>query len=484
MAKQIVTLYIDDVNIRLLVTRGKRIKKWAELPLDLSLTGVDAAIKETELVARIRQIIKSQKVRAKKVILGLSGMHCLTRPITLPQLPAAMLEEAVMREAKRLLPVPPEQLYISWQTTSVTEAEIRVFLVAVPRTTADAMIKTLHQAGLKPYLMDIKPLALARVVKETTAIIVDVQPTEFDIVIMADGIPQPVRTVSFPSGALPMPNKISVIKQDISRTIEFYNSNNPENPLAPNVRIYVSGELSDEPELCEQLADELGQPVMPMQSPIRQPLLMNPTHYMTNIGLALKEQPKDAGPSAVKLNVLPLPYQPVPISLTRIIAVPAAVTIIGLLAGLFMLIQITSASIDSVSNRLDTINLLTQQKQAQRKELMEDIAKLENMIDEAETARNTFSAALGTIDRQGDIINGDFEVTVNSLPGAVALTGIGHDGDKITISGESLSEVEVLSYARSLEASGRFSEVTVAGISKAEYGKANFTLTIRTGRQD
>ena len=33
MAKKIVTLYIDDTSIRLLVTSGKRVKKWADVPL-------------------------------------------------------------------------------------------------------------------------------------------------------------------------------------------------------------------------------------------------------------------------------------------------------------------------------------------------------------------------------------------------------------------------------------------------------------------
>ena len=67
-----------------------------------------------------------------------------------------------------------------------------------PRQIVDALLEILKQVKIKPYLMDIKPLALARLVKDNMAIIVDIQPYNFDIVIMADGIPQPVRTVSFP----------------------------------------------------------------------------------------------------------------------------------------------------------------------------------------------------------------------------------------------------------------------------------------------
>ncbi|GAG51530.1 unnamed protein product, partial [marine sediment metagenome] len=34
MAKKIVTLYVDDTSIRLLVTQGNRVRKWADVPLE------------------------------------------------------------------------------------------------------------------------------------------------------------------------------------------------------------------------------------------------------------------------------------------------------------------------------------------------------------------------------------------------------------------------------------------------------------------
>ena len=84
MANKIVTLYIDETSARLLVTSGKRIKKWAELSLEPGSAKVNANVKEAEIAAKVNQLFKSQKVRRKKVIVGLSGLHCLTRPLTLP----------------------------------------------------------------------------------------------------------------------------------------------------------------------------------------------------------------------------------------------------------------------------------------------------------------------------------------------------------------------------------------------------------------
>ena len=97
MARKITTLYIDDTSIRLMVTRGKRIIKLADVPLDMSLTDVSVKVREAEVAAKIKHLLKVQKVKTKKVVIGLSGLHCLSRPATLPQLPKAMLDKAVIR---------------------------------------------------------------------------------------------------------------------------------------------------------------------------------------------------------------------------------------------------------------------------------------------------------------------------------------------------------------------------------------------------
>ncbi len=481
MAKNIVTLYIDDTSIRLLVTHDNRIRKWADLPLEPGLVKNSVVIKEAEVAAKIKQLFKDRKVNAKKVIVGLSGLHCLSRPITLPQLPKEMLDEAVRREAKRVLPVPLEQLYVSWQTIPAPEGKIHVFLVAVPCKTADALLKVLRQAGLKPYLMDIKPLLLARVVKEETAVIVDVQPTEFDIVIMAGGVPQPIRTVSLPSGALSWRKKLPMIRDELARTIEFYNSNEPEKPLAPSVPILASGELAGEPELCQSLSDKLGYPVLPLSSPqLKYPEGLDPNRYLVNIGLALKRLSlgKEAGPLFVNINALPTAYQPKPFSFARVFALPGTVITIGLLVSFVMLIQGASADIASTRVRLNATNQLLQQKLSQRQELAQSITGLQKKIDEAEVSCDNFTSALDSLDRRSNGINGNLQAAVTSLPDTISLNSINQDDIILTVSGRSPGEADVLSYLRNLNDSGNFSEITIPSLERSDSEGIDFTLAL------
>ena len=477
MAKKIVTLYIDDTSIRLMVASGKRIKQWAQLPLEPGLVKNAVIIDEAEVTAKIKQLFRDQNVTGK-VCVGVSGLHCLSRPMVLPKLPTVMLAEAVKREAKRVLPVPLEQLYLSWQTIPASEGKIHVFLVAIPRKMADALLRVLHQVGLKPDLMDVKPLLLARVVKERTAVIVDIQPTEFDIIIMADGVPQPIRTVSLSIEATTWQQKLPIIRDELDRTIKFYNSNNPDNPLLSSVPIFTSVALADESELRQSLSDELGHPVVSLTSPLQKyPQALDPSLYMVNICLVLKKlsSGREVGHSVVNLNTLPAPYKPKPPSLTKVLVLPGAAIATGLLVFLLIFVQIASADIASMRGQLNTTSQLLQQKLSQSQELMQKIAK-------AEASRDSFITALSSLEKQSNIMNGDLEVTVNSLPSNMSLSSINYDNNILTIQGRAPSEEGILSYLGNLDTSGRFWEITITDIKRIEDEGMDFTLVLKTKR--
>jgi type IV pilus assembly protein PilM len=467
-----------------MVTRGKRVSKLAEMPLDASLTDIAAEGKEAEVAAGIKHLLKENKIHAKKTVIGLSGLHCLTRPLNLPELPRAMLAEAIMREAKRVLPVPVEQMYISWQIIAVSDGKIQAFMVAIPKQIADTLFNILNQAGFKPYLMDIKPLALARLVKETSAIIVDVQSSEFDIINLVDGVPQPVRTVSFPEESQSLADKMLVVKDELNRTVQFYNSNNPDRPVSTGATLIVSGGLADEPELYQSLAEELGFKVSVLSSPLKCLKQLDPSRYLVNIGLALKELTGEAGPLIANINTLPIPYKPRQVSLGRLMSIPATAAAIGLILLLVMTVQDTAASINSVQNQLDFTNLLLGKKQAQKRELTESLAVMEQKVSDIETDCSKFTTALNGLDKKGDLINGDLEATVDNVVDGLVLGGIGHSGGQLNITGRVESEQEVLEYVRKLDTTGRFTEITIDRLtlvkaSDNESESIDFSLILR-----
>ncbi|MFC1957486.1 type IV pilus biogenesis protein PilM [Chloroflexota bacterium] len=484
LGKKVVTLYIDDTNIRLLVAKGKRVKSCAEFPLEAGLVRDGFILDEVKLADKIKEFLKAQRIKTRKVIVGLSGLHYLSRVLTLPQLPIAMLDTAVKQEAERELPLPLEQLYLSWQIISATEEEIRVFLVACPHNVTDTLINTLRQAGVKPYLIDLAPFALARVADRATAIIVDVRPTEFDIVIMVNGVPHPIRTVSLLDEELSLQEKLPMIKEELERTTKFYDSTYPENPIGPGLPIFISGELFDEMELSQSLSDQLGSPVLELLSPLNHPEDLAVGKYMVNIGLALKKlSGEKANHSVVNLNVLPDIYRPKAPSLTKVLVPTGTIVAIGVLAQLVMQVQDITIATASMQAQLNSTNQRLQLKQAQQQLQENEIAELEKIVAGLEETSNALTGVFNNFSSQQEIVNGDLKVTMSALSGTVGLVSITHSGVGLVISGVSPGETGVLEYADALRASGRFSQVVISAMGKDE-NEMKFTLILQDRGQE
>ncbi|MEK7353244.1 MAG: PilN domain-containing protein [Chloroflexota bacterium] len=477
MAKKTVTLYIDDTSLRLMVTQGSQIKEWAESPLEPGLVEDNVVIKEAEVAARIKQLFEVQEVTSKQIALGLSG-RCFTRPIAFPKLPKEMLDEAVRREAPRVLPVPLEEIYLSWQTIPSSAEQTQVFIVGLPRTMVDTLFRVLQQAGLRVSFMETKPLLLTRIVKETAAIIVDVQAKEFDIAVMVGGIPHPVRSIRFASGALSSNEKLTTIRSELTRSLAFYNTTYPEKPLAPSVPVFISGNLANEPELYQPLSQEFGHPVLPLPSPLECPEGLDPGHYMANIGLAFqatsaKEKP---GATAITLNALPAAYRTRTVSLANVLVLPGAIVAISLLAFLVVFNQSVSADIASINTRLSNTTTQLQQKQAQQRTLSAKITELQKKVEGVKASRDGLTEVLGILEKQAEATDRDLAAALEALPQSVNMSSIRHISNVLTITGISPDEKQLSSYIAKLDRSGRFGNVAITEMTRNESGKIDFTL--------
>ena len=358
-----------------------------------------------------------------------------------------------------------------------------VFLAATPRNVTDTIFHTLKLAGLKPVLMDTKPFLLTRIVKDRTAIIIDLQPAELDIIIKVDGIPQPIRTISLPSENMTWHQKLAMIEREINRTIDFYNTDHKKNPLTPVLPIFVSGDLAGAAEQCEAISHKLNRAVIPIPAPFENPRSLNAGRYLLNMGLVLKKIAPLNGSSLSlsNLNLLPRAYQPEPISLVRITLMPSLVGIICLF--LFLVLTIRNAQVDitDVRSQLDATTQLLQQKLSKKQQLTDTVSRLENEMKNIEKQRYNIEAALANFKMQGERMNGDLEVTINTAPETVSLTEIRRTDSTFTINGLATSEEELLSYLSELDASARFRYIKIASMSRAENQKVRFNVTLTAG---
>ena len=474
MKKKLVTLYIDDASLRLTVVRRGQVKKSASLALEPGTLNGLVAADEEKFANDVAGFLRTQKVRGKKVSLAVSGVNSLTRQIVLPSLPRNLLDEAIVHEARRIFPVPIEQLHLSWQTVPAPEGKIQVFVVALMRPAIDSLFGALKMAGVKVTSLTIKPLVLSRLVSGN-ALLVDVQVADMDVVVLANGTPQPVRNVSFPAEATSWQARFPIVMDEIERTLQFYQANNPDKPLPPDLPFYVSGEMAKRNKYWPRIKEHFGFNVQALNSPLPTPEGVDPQDYMVNLALTMVEPPGLTAPPANAINLLPAPYRVQPIKWQRALTIPAAVTLVGMVILLIMLISGTSANISATRMQVEATSKVLQERQLQKQEMKKTQKDLEGSLAAARQVRDDAAKVLNTLEGHATTINEDLRAIVDRVTNGVALSSIGMTDANLTIEGKCPTEDGILAFARSIDESGRFAQTVVAEISKND-DSVSFTL--------
>ena len=476
MAKRVTTLFIRDDAVKLLVVEGKQIKKWSSLPLEPGLVKQGLVLDEAQVADRVKELFKLEKASTANVIVGLSGHNSLYRLITLPQLPEAVIAEAVKHEARRVIPMPLDEVYLSYQLLPATERERRVFLAAYPRNVTDALIRTLQRAGIELHIMDLAPLALCRTLNEPGGIIVNARLDHLDIIIMVDRLPQLIRRLTLPSEAESLVEKLPTIIEELNRTVAFYNSSHQDKPIDSTMPVFVSGDLAEAPENWQSRASQLSYPVSPLSSPLESPGGFIPNEFMVNIGLALKElSPEKWGMSLslVNFNTLPEVYKPKPVRVKQFLVPVGIGTGIVLLLFMAFLIFNSMSRIEVLRSQLAPVENRIAQERSETATLQGQIGQIETRMWPTEAMWSTFNTMLTYLAENRELVNLDLHKIVELKPSKVDLTEVYHTGDIVTVNGIASgdkAELHIFRYARDLRSSDRHFTVIISSITATSEG--------------
>ncbi len=296
--RNITTINFEGSEIRFLVVRGGKVHSWRtkEIPPELMNQGL---IQNPGSVGKIIQTtLKELKAPKRVMVTSVTGQRSVHRIMRIPNIQDKLLEETIHRKAKQELAIPVDEVDLSWRIIDRANNQIVLYLLAVPKAIIDGHVETLRAAKIKPKIMDIKPLALQRVVNKRTSIIVNLESFSMSVIIVVNHIPILVRSIPLETGNLTNEAKIDLLSQELARTVKYYNESNKSNPLPQKTAIYLTGELFDyprlesrleeSPNLAERLRSRTPYNITLPKPPLEIPPKLSAAKYAVNLGLALK----------------------------------------------------------------------------------------------------------------------------------------------------------------------------------------------------
>ena len=444
-----ITIEISSTGIRLMETEKGRVTKWASLSLEPSLFEGEVISDPQALSAAVKQLMTSSGISGRNVTASVGGLYSISRIVMVPTpLGVSATREAVLEEARGAMPLSEDELYLSWRAIAAGEGGQQVLVVGVPRDVIDSEVRALRAAGINPRVLDLKAMALVRAVNREQALILNIEPTSFDTIMVVKGIPEIMRTTAWQPGDLSVEDKAEHLAVALELTVGFYNSHHPGFPLDPATPLFITGQMSGDLALTEELQARVGYLMEPLAPTLEYPAHLPVSQYAVNIGLALKgaAPPKgleQGGFSPPDINLLPEVYQPWKPSARQIKIFCAVIVALALL---FPLYQVTSDAMDKTAvleARYTAINNELERRQAEiksREPLQKAIAEYRTIVD---MGGDGFTEDVRVINSKAEELG-------------IAVGSISHGGSRITVACQADNYTAFREYKTALEESGRF----------------------------
>jgi len=500
-------IYITDTELRLMRTDGNKVDKWGIVPLDEGVVVDGVVHDEKALAERLRDSLNQNLIKEKRALVAASSLGSSFRLLTLPpELPSSLIGDAVLSEAKRSFPMNLDETYFSYQLLPRRGKEkLQAFAVACPRALVDGIYRSLAKAGIKIKALDLAPLALERLVDRERFVLISLDSGVLDIAIVINRIPDIIRTYAIPAEVTSSGGGVTTAFEELRRTISFFNTNNPSDPITTETPMFVFGELAELAPQNNFFVAEAGVPVNLVPFPLEAPEDFPSGRFAVGAGLLLKGSKKDR---VVDINVLPERYREPSFSWTRV-AVPVAVVLaLAVIAfGVYEIRQLDE-SMEPLYDQQASLELQIAQARATQADLIaqrdrlsatlpegeatiasveKQLADLDGLIAQAEAALNepipakdeiaALEEELAGLQNTLSMVNEGLDTLMDLKPAAVTISKLSYNEGTITLRATAPTQGEVLGYVTALRESEVYLEVTLSALSIVENGVA-FELTL------
>jgi hypothetical protein len=459
MAREVVTLNIEDTRLRLMVSRNRKVRLAVTESLETGIVRNGTVLDRNKLAQAVAGLFRSQRVKSTRVIAAVSGASAFYRLVSIPPVPPAMLAEAVRREGERVMPVSVSELYLSYQVLARSHRDTLLCIVGVTRRPIETQVQAMKEAGLSPFMMDVKPLAMARAVNEPEGILIDVQDGTFDIALVVNGLPQVIRSLPFSKLNLSLAEKEPAIREEMERIVKFYNSTHKDRPLQASIPLFLSGEIDD--EAATQLGNSLGYSNKPLPQVPFELHGLDIRPYLVNFGLALKATDAADRIAGMNLNVLPEIYFRRKLPLAQFAAV--AFLLAGVAGAVWAYGAVDRARQETKTMRSELVQI--QDAARTRASQATQLAELQQKTAALKPLATAWDSVLGNLQQTRREASKNLIQAVDAAGQSITIDHIDYGtASGLVIHGSAATKEEVLAYAKRLRETGDFAYTLVNSV--------------------
>ena len=195
-----IALDIGSTFIKLVQLKGSnknyQLVKFGMVPLPPEVIVEGAVMDAGRVVEAIRELLVSQKVTTKEVVISVSGSSVIIKRVSIADMTDEELAESIKWEAEQYIPFSIDDVNVDFQKLGAgsVEGQADVLLVAVKKDKINDYVNLVKEAGLEPVVMDVDAFALANMyelnysIEEGTTALLNIGASVMNINILRDGV--------------------------------------------------------------------------------------------------------------------------------------------------------------------------------------------------------------------------------------------------------------------------------------------------------
>lgn len=155
------------------------------------------------IITSLEQLLSKLSISTHEAVAAISSLNVFITTIELPEMPERELPNTLKWEAKKILPLPAEEMQIDWhvlpQTNSSkddTQKTIKVIVTAAPKEMIATYVDICRATGLKLVGLETEAAAMGRSLLSTqkgNVLLIDIGATTSNIVMYVNNTPTVIR---------------------------------------------------------------------------------------------------------------------------------------------------------------------------------------------------------------------------------------------------------------------------------------------------